>query len=47
MVEEYVEGALTRSDVALQILKAHEYDTAIGKAYNIVDANKRSAFEEY
>lgn len=47
MVEEHVEGAVNRSDVALQILKALEDDTAIGKDYNVVDANKPSAFEDY
>lgn len=44
MVEEYVEGAINRSDVALMILKSLEDDTTIGKAFSVIDDNKRHPF---
>lgn len=47
MVEEYVEGSVNRSDVALMIVKALEDDSTIGKAYSVIDGGKRHAFEEY
>lgn len=46
MVEEYVEGAIHRSDVALMILKALNDDSTINKAYSVIDDNKRHAFGE-
>ncbi len=47
MVEEYAEGSVNRSDVALMILKALEDDSTIGKAYSVIDGGKRHSFEEY
>ena len=47
MDEEYVEGSVNRSDVALMILKALEDDSTIGKAYSVIDGGKRHSFEEY
>lgn len=46
MVEEYVEGAINRSDVALLILKALNDDTTINKAYSVIDDHKRHAFAD-
>ncbi len=47
MVEEYVEGSIHRSDVALLIMRALEDDSTIGKAYNVIDDGKRHGFDEY
>ena len=39
MIEDYAEGSVNRSDVALMNIKALEDDSTIGKAYSVIDAN--------
>lgn len=45
MVEDYVEGSINRSDVALLIVRSLEDDSTIGKAYSVIDKNMQRSFE--